>query len=138
MSKLGLDALVQLDIRIQEILFRGLRVELQAAGIGGDLPTQDFRKAFPGRRLLASVFEFHFPKAVLTPFLFVSSLMPNASQHFARPSNQTPTSPLRLHPSEFSARITTNSAARRARFVEARCFGLWRRSHGQRRLIRRR
>lgn len=61
MSKLGLDALVKLDIRIQEILFRGLRVELQAAGVGEDLPTQDFQKAFPKHRLLASVFEFHLP-----------------------------------------------------------------------------
>lgn len=31
---LALDALVQLDIRIQEILFQGLGVELQALGKG--------------------------------------------------------------------------------------------------------
>lgn len=51
MSKLGLDALVQLDIRIQEILFRGLWVELQAAGVGGGSPHSRFPKGFSGAQI---------------------------------------------------------------------------------------
>lgn len=115
MSTLGLDALVQLDIRIQEILFQGLGL--------------DYKPLARGRVRSRSIVPLKISKRIhwsedcqhlslnsichsrISPISLCFRLNAERAAAFACSLNQTATLlPLpSLHQSKFSARITTNS-----------------------------